>query len=703
MKDKFKLLLLCLLTIVILQFSGKTTYANEEQSLKTGLHKATLTMTSEAESSNLFHATRSSYYSSEWEKYSSYYYYNTMNANEKKLYDQLNKMCLYYLESPSNLTDKTNNKTTTPYVTYSGLKAQDAYNVALIFYYSNPQYFYLQPGFCLYYSTKWSVDQLNGRVAIYVYDDFKNGTKRVSATEKFKQEISTYVKQLEKQPTLQDKVKKAHDLVTGMTVYKSTALDQSAYSTFIEHKTVCAGYAAAFSILCNAIDIDTTVVTSETHAWNNIRLNGSWYNIDCTWDDLDGAYGMSHMYLYFNRSKTILYQYDKDSAHVPTSSWNNYLPSCTLDSGATIDSCGKISTPGTKTATPVIATTTGNGKNTIKITSNTPGSTIYYTLNGSAPSAANAKCYRYTGAFTITKSCTIKAIAVHNTYSDSATATSSQKVAISSAVTPSITSQPASNTYSYGDKVKTLSIKASVTDGGTLSYQWYKNIKNKATGGTVIENATKSSYVPSLSNLGTTYYYCVVTNTNTKATVKKSVAKTSVATKITVKAKSLKACKVSGIKTKTYTGKTLKQSILVKNGSITLKEKTDYKVSYKKNKNIGTATVTITGINHYTGSCSYSFTITPKKNNIKVSSGSRTLKISCNKDSNASGYVLQYTTNKKFSHYFRVTLTKNSTTKISIKHLKSKQTYYVRLRSYKKVGSKTIYGPWSKVVSCKVK
>ncbi len=75
---------------------------------------------------------------------------------------------------------------------------------------------------------------------------------------------------------------------------------------------------------------------------------------------------------------------------------------------------------------------------------------------------------------------------------------------------------------------------------------------------------------------------------------------------------------VSGLNTKTYTGKALTQSPVVKNGSYTLKEGTDYTVSYKNNINAGTATVTITGKGNYTGTKTASFNINKAAQSIAV-------------------------------------------------------------------------------------
>ena len=38
-------------------------------------------------------------------------------------------------------------------------------------------------------------------------------------------------------------------------------------------------------MMCNGSGIDAVAVTSYYHEWNKVRLNDSWYNVDCTWDE----------------------------------------------------------------------------------------------------------------------------------------------------------------------------------------------------------------------------------------------------------------------------------------------------------------------------------------------------------------------------------------------------------------------------------
>ena len=58
-----------------------------------------------------------------------------------------------------------------------------------------------------------------------------------------------------------------------------------------------------------------------------------------------------------------------------------------------------------------------------------------------------------------------------------------------------------------------LKCEATVSGEGTVTYQWYKNNVNSNGGGTLIEGATDTTYVPDTTAEGTDYYYVVATNT----------------------------------------------------------------------------------------------------------------------------------------------------------------------------------------------
>ena len=159
-----------------------------------------------------------------------------------------------------------------------------------------------------------------------------------------------------------------------------------------------------------------------------------------------------------------------------------------------------------------------------------------------------------------------------------------------------------------------------------------------------------------------------------------------------------KKATVSGISTKAFTGKNITQSITVKYNGKTLKNGTDYTVSYSSNKNIGTATVKITGKGSYTGTITKTFKINPAKQEIqKLTAKSKAFFVDWAQKGSASGYEIQYATNSKFTSAKKVTITNNKTDKTTVSKLSGKKKYYVRVRSYTTVKGTKYYGAWSSV------
>jgi len=109
---------------------------------------------------------------------------------------------------------------------------------------------------------------------------------------------------------------------------------------------------------------------------------------------------------------------------------------------------------------------------------------------------------------------------------------------VKAAAKPRIKKQP------IGKKVKRkakyiLRIKATAAaikkGSNKLLYQWYRNKKKRIKGGKKIAKATKTRYKVPTGKKGTLYYYCIVTNTDNQAAVKKTAKATSRVVKITVK------------------------------------------------------------------------------------------------------------------------------------------------------------------------
>ena len=163
---------------------------------------------------------------------------------------------------------------------------------------------------------------------------------------------------------------------------------------------------------------------------------------------------------------------------------------------------------------------------------------------------------------------------------------------------------------------------------------------------------------------------------------------------------------VGGIKNKIYTGKRILQTPTVKIGSRALTEGVDYKITYKNNIKVGTATIVITGTGGYRGSLSRTFKINPKGTTIsKLVKGKKMMTVKWKKQAvQTTGYQIRYSLKKNFKSGVKtVTVKGPKTTKKVIKKLKAKKTYYVQVRTYKTVSGKKYYSAWSKTKSVKTR
>ena len=115
--------------------------------------------------------------------------------------------------------------------------------------------------------------------------------------------------------------KYVHDALMGLVEYDVAApMNQSAYSALVGGRSVCAGYARAFQYIMQELGIPCYYCTGyagEDHAWNIVKIDGVYQNVDVTWDDTEEP-----TYNYFNKTDREL------AATHRRTGLSVYLPAC---------------------------------------------------------------------------------------------------------------------------------------------------------------------------------------------------------------------------------------------------------------------------------------------------------------------------------------------------------------------------------------
>ena len=198
-----------------------------------------------------------------------YYAYHTLNETDRML----------YFEVLDALTEREEE------ITVSTVDAEVLKHVFTCVMNDHPELFYVEG----YQYTKYTVADRVTQISFY-------GTYTMS-----QEEIDNNQKAIDEYTRLclsgmpqsddeYDKVKYLYDYIVEKTDYEKDAPNnQNICSVFVEHRSVCQGYAKALQYLMQKTGMVSMLVTGfteqEGHAWNLVRVNGAYYYIDATWGD----------------------------------------------------------------------------------------------------------------------------------------------------------------------------------------------------------------------------------------------------------------------------------------------------------------------------------------------------------------------------------------------------------------------------------
>ena len=100
-----------------------------------------------------------------------------------------------------------------------------------------------------------------------------------------------------------------HDWLLDQLEYDKTLKWSSAESALTRGLGTCQSYESAYAKLLTAAGIENSETrdTYDGHTWNAMKLDGQWYQTDCTWDDSsDNWYSFDQRHLYFGLTDELM-------------------------------------------------------------------------------------------------------------------------------------------------------------------------------------------------------------------------------------------------------------------------------------------------------------------------------------------------------------------------------------------------------------
>lgn len=228
--------------------------------------------------------------------------YNDLNRNEKKIYDAFNSVASTIIFLPTdNVTFEWGKKMLTGVIN------------------DFPEFFYVSSSFSYGYS------KLTGKLSSIDPEYAMSKSEIANAKNIFNAGVQKALSKVDDNMNELQRALVLHDYILSNAYYADDDkfIAHSAYGMFYNRRTVCAGYALAYSYLLHKVGIESQYMYSEAmgHAWNVVKIDGQWYQCDLTWDDTSAYYGSNE-----DSNGVVLHEYFlKSQSYMEKHSHNEFL------------------------------------------------------------------------------------------------------------------------------------------------------------------------------------------------------------------------------------------------------------------------------------------------------------------------------------------------------------------------------------------
>lgn len=225
-----------------------------------------------------------------------------LNNDERALYDAIDTAVIEFASSAGFLSDNYSDTTVITAIANVALTPVSVTLVFTVYLADHPQYFWISNQFA------HSITATRTTLILYIEPDYRQATTRCETLEKIAETEARWLAILNRYPSDYDKARVLHDLICREIDYAYTDDGHTPESSKWAHSivgvmtgrgAVCDGYAKTFHYMLTLCGIDAATILGNSysvsdgtrtnlgaHAWNAVKLDGEYYLVDVTWDDI---------------------------------------------------------------------------------------------------------------------------------------------------------------------------------------------------------------------------------------------------------------------------------------------------------------------------------------------------------------------------------------------------------------------------------